>query len=401
MSLGTIRPTVDISHNVIASSRAVERVERPSLPHFVASDTREFSPIVAANQRAASSPLSRGVDTDTHSKRLYAATHAPFAPPTTPIADLLCRERDILSSSSDSDNPPTVSQRENRPPLLRTHSRPPSTLSVVSSVRSVASRSLYQLTQLATQLVTTVQDQLKCTRDDAEQREQRMVNEHAEREHRLLSAAAERDRRAGELEAQRDQLLVLDAKCAREQLLADVQLQRDREAQREIHLRRDLYDLSRDRSHAAALGAELKCLKANVGPPTVAYEVVEVPVQSDDIAPPTIDTVVQMPPLRPDTPVDNFVVQSLAADMTQRHPPVSASIVHRPDVADALIRHPHAADTRTVYTSHGTSQSTLQQSFMPASVHEPTMYRPGPQHTQPQQFYAPPVVASDPVCTHY
>jgi len=80
---------------------------------------------------------------------------------------------------------------------------------------------------------------------------------------------------------------------------------------------------------------------------------------------------------------------------------VSASIVHRPDVADALIRHPHAADTRTVYTSHGTSQSTLQQSFMPASVHEPTMYRPGPQHTQPQQFYAPPVVASDPVCTHY
>ena len=122
MSLGTIRPTVDISHNVIASSRAVERVERPSLPHFVASDTREFSPIVAANQRAASSPLSRGVDTDTHSKRLYAATHAPLAPPTTPIADLLCPERDTLSfTSSDSDNPPTASQRENRPPLLRTH----------------------------------------------------------------------------------------------------------------------------------------------------------------------------------------------------------------------------------------------------------------------------------------
>ena len=96
-------------------------------------------------------------------------------------------------------------------------------------MRNVASRSLYQLTQLATQLATTVQDQLKCTRDDAEQREQRMVNEHAEREYCLLSVAAERDRRllddarqARELEAQREQ-------CARQELLADVQLQRDRE----------------------------------------------------------------------------------------------------------------------------------------------------------------------------
>jgi len=141
-------------------------------------------------------------------------------------------------------------------------------------VRDVASRSLHQLTQLATQLVTTVQDQLKCTRDDAEQREQRMVNQHAEREHRLLSVAAERDRRllddarqAREQDAQREQ-------CAREQLLADVQLQRDRKAHREIDLRRDLYDLGRERSRAAALEAELKCLKATAGPPTVAYEVV-------------------------------------------------------------------------------------------------------------------------------
>ena len=79
-------------------------------------------------------------------------------------------------------------------------------------MRSVASRSLYQLTQLATQLVTTVKDQLKSTRDDAELREQRMFNDIAEREHRLLVdaadreqrlllAAAERERRAGELEA--------------------------------------------------------------------------------------------------------------------------------------------------------------------------------------------------------
>jgi len=230
VSQGTVRPTVDISHNVIASSHAVDadtRVERT---------TRDISPIVASSSvdvhmHAAPSPFSRYVDSDTHSKRLYAAAHAPLAPPTTPIADLLCHERDTLSfTSSDSDNPPTASQRENRPPLLGTHSRPPSPLSVVSSERSVTSRSLYQLTQLATQLATTVQDQLKCTRDDAEHCEQRMINAHAEREYRLLSAAAERDRRAGELEAQRDQLLVLDAQRARDALLADVQLQRDREA---------------------------------------------------------------------------------------------------------------------------------------------------------------------------
>ena len=78
-------------------------------------------------------------------------------------------------------------------------------------MRNVASRSLYQLTQLATQLVTTVKDQLKSTRDDAECREQRIVNEHAEREYRLLTDAAERDRRARELEAQREKFLLHDA----------------------------------------------------------------------------------------------------------------------------------------------------------------------------------------------
>ena len=66
----------------------------------------------------------------------------------------------------------------------------------------------------------------------------------AERENRLLAAAAERDRRAGELEAQREQRLlddarhareleaqreqslVRDAQTARQELLADIQLQR-------------------------------------------------------------------------------------------------------------------------------------------------------------------------------
>jgi len=424
VSQGTVWPTVGISPSVIAASRVVDvdtRVDRPSLPHFVASDTRsgQCSPIVAAatntihvDMCAAPSPLSRCVDSDTHTKRLYAATHAPLAPPTTPIADLLCHERDVMSSTgSDSDYPP-ASQRENRPPLLGTHFRCPSG----SSQHSTAA--LRQYAQLTSQLAATVQQQLERTQTEAAQREHRMFNDIAERDNRLLSDAAERDRRvceleaqreqrlladarqARELEAQRQQLLLHDAKCTREALLADVQLQRDREAQREIDLRRDLYDLSRQRSRAAALEAELKCLKATTGQPTVAYEVVEVPVL-DDIPPPDVDTVVQVSPSRPNTPVDNLVVQRPAPDMTQRQPSMSASIVHRPDIADALIRHPHAADTRTVYSCHSTSTSTLQPSFMPSSSHKRTMYRSGPEYTQPQQFYTPPVVASDPVFTQY
>jgi len=112
--------------------------------------------------------------------------------------------------------------------------------------------------------------------------------------------------------------LVRDAQSARQELLADIQLQRDREAQREIDMRRDLYDLSRQSSRAAALEAELKCLKANIGPSTVAYEV---PVQLDDIAPPEVTAAVQMSPLRPATPVtpiDNLVVQGLPTNITQR-----------------------------------------------------------------------------------
>ena len=88
----------------MAASRAVD----------VNTRVGQFSPIVAAapnsihvDMRAAPSPLSRCVDSDTRIKRLYATTHAPLAPPTTPVVDLLCHERDVLSStSSDSDYPP-------------------------------------------------------------------------------------------------------------------------------------------------------------------------------------------------------------------------------------------------------------------------------------------------------
>jgi len=104
-----------------------------------------------------------------------------------------------------------------------------------------------------------------------------------------------------------------DAKCAREALLADVQLQRDREAQHEIDMRRDLYDLSRQSSRAAALEAELNCLKANIGSSIVA------PVRSADTAPPEINTAMQMSPTRPVTSImntaDALTLDSDAADI--------------------------------------------------------------------------------------
>ena len=112
MSHSVVRPTVDISPSVMAASRDVNvdtRAERPSLPHFVDSDTHvgRFSPIVAAapnsidvDIHAAPSSLSLCVDSDTHIKRLYAATHEPLAPPTTPVIDLLSHENDVLSSTS-------------------------------------------------------------------------------------------------------------------------------------------------------------------------------------------------------------------------------------------------------------------------------------------------------------
>ena len=102
VSQGIVRPTVDISTSV-ASSRAVDtRIERPSQPHFIAGETRKFLPLHVNVHDAPSSPLSSCVDSHTREKRLYAAAHAPLAPSATPVADLLCHERDILSSSSDS-----------------------------------------------------------------------------------------------------------------------------------------------------------------------------------------------------------------------------------------------------------------------------------------------------------
>ena len=111
VSQGTIRPTVGFSPNIVAPSGAVDVNVRPSQPHFVAGDTRKILPLHVDVHDAPSSPLPSCVDihtpnTPTVHKRLYAAAHAPLAPPSTPIADLLCHERDILSSSSDSDYPP-------------------------------------------------------------------------------------------------------------------------------------------------------------------------------------------------------------------------------------------------------------------------------------------------------
>jgi len=251
VSQRTVRPTVGISASAIAPLRAVNvdtRVERLSSPHFVASDTRrgQFSPIVAPNSihvdvRAASPSLSRIIDSDTRSKRLYAATHAPLAPPTTPIVDLLCplleldlecHERDILSSSSDSDYPP-ASQRENRPPLLGTHLCSPSGLSEHSTTASTDA--LRQRVQLTSQLAATVQQQLERTQTEAAQREHRMFNDIAEREHRLLAHAADREH-----------ALLKDAASVGDVLLAHDQHAREIEAERERRLLDDAQQRERD-----------------------------------------------------------------------------------------------------------------------------------------------------------
>jgi len=383
VSRGTIRPTVDISTSV-ASSRAVDvdtPIEPQSQPHFIVGDARKFLPLHVDVHAASLSPLPSCVDSQTKHKRLYAAAHAPLAPPTSPVADLLCRERDLLSSSSsdsDSDLPPTASQRENRPPGLGTHSCPPSSPSVVSSVRSGASRSLYQLTQLATQLVTTVKDQLKSTREDAVQREQRMFNDIAEREHRLLvdaadresrllSAAAERDRRTYELETQRQQILVRDAQSARQDLLAEIQLQRERETQREIDMRRDMYDLAAQRSRAAALEAELKCLKANFGQSTVA------PVQPDDIPLLDVNAAVPMSPLRPATPVAPTVVEGLSDNIAQLRPPVS--MIHRPHIARPFTSNPDVVDTEDISNCNGADVLAMQPPYLSFAMNDATIRR--------------------------
>jgi len=132
-----------------------------------------------------------------------------------------------------------------------------------------------------------------------------------------------------------------------------------------------MYDLAAQRSRAAALEAELKCLKANIGPPTVAYDV---PVQPADIAPPET-TAAQMSPLRPVTPI---VVQGLSTNITQRQ-----------DIADALTWNPvnpYAADN-----CHGAG-ITSQPSFLSSAMDESTVCRTSSTYTQPQ--------LSDPVHAH-
>jgi len=169
--------------------------------------------------------------------------------------------------------------------------------------------------------------------------------------------------------------LVRDAQSARQELLADIQLQRDREAQHEIDMRRDLYDLSRQSSRAAALEAELNCLKANIGSFTVA------PVQSDDIPPPEVDTAMQLPSSRPVSPIDGIVVQDLPAHLSQqqRRPPVS--IVHRPNITDALTSSSYAADVNAEYGYYATDTSTLRPPFLSSEVDELIA-----QYSQPQPY---------------
>jgi len=69
--------------------------------HDVVRPSVGISPIVAEP------PLSSiNVDVDTRIKRLYASVHTPMAPPPSPVTDLLCDERVLLSSNTDSDYPP-------------------------------------------------------------------------------------------------------------------------------------------------------------------------------------------------------------------------------------------------------------------------------------------------------
>jgi len=336
MSQDNIPPTVDIPSSVIAPSHAVDvdvPVERPSQPHFVAGDTHKFLPLHVNVQTAPLPPVSSCGDIQAQHKRLYAAAHAPLAPPTTPVVDLLCQERSILSSSSDSDYP-SASQRENRPPLLGTRLRNPSGSSDISTAASADA--LKQSLQLTTQLAATVQQQLECTQNEASQREQRIFNDIAEREHRLLADAAERDRRTRDENSNREHALMKDAASVREALLAHDQHAREIEAererrllddvqQRERDLRRDMYDLAAQRSRASALEAELNCLKANVSLSTVA------PVQSADTAPPEINTAMQMSPTRPVTSImntaDALTLDSDATDTSAEHGGRAAGIL--------------------------------------------------------------------------
>jgi len=211
--------------------------------------------------------------------------------------------------------------------------------------------------------------------NDIAEREQRIVNEYADREHVLLQDAASmrnallaHDQHARELEAQREQILVRDAQSARQELLADIQRQRDREAQREVDMRRDMYDLAAQRSRAAALEAELKCLKANIGPCTVAYQM---PVQLDDIPPPEVTAAVPMSPLRPAvpvTPIDNIVVQGLPTD-------IATALTWHSVVEDV---NPYAEDADTSTDDCHGAGITSQTPHLSFAVSELTGCRAGP-----------------------
>ena len=108
-----------------------------------------------------------------------------------------------------------------------------------------------------------------------------------------------------------------------------------------------MYDLAAQRSRASALEAELKCLKANIGPSTVA------PVQPDDIASLEATTAMQMTPSRPVTPIA--------------------------DTAHALTWNPYATDTSAEYSYRAASMSALRPPYLSSVMDEPTA-----QYTQPQ-----------------
>ena len=196
---------------------------------------------------------------------------------------------DFSLSDTDSDYQ-SASQRENRAPL-----------------RSIQSRTLS---------VSTVTECERRVRDDAVHREQRAYVEAQ----RLLREADDHKQRLLCDACDRKQRLLAEAQQIRQLLLADAQQVRDTEGQREqrllrqreLKLRRDMYDLAAERARAASLEAELKYLKATVGQATVAYEVVQVP----------------------DVETDSHSTT-----------PMPAVVVHRPDTIQAPTSQPHTLAT--------------------------------------------------------
>jgi len=76
---------------------------------------------------------------------------------------------------------------------------------------------------------------------------------------------------------------------------------------------------------------------------------------------------------RPVSPIDSIVVQDLPAHLTQQQLPVSpVSIVHRPNITDALTSSSCAADANAECSYHGAEVSTLRPPFLSSEMHEPT-----------------------------